>query len=198
MKTNTIYLLFLVSFLFFSCKSDKSKEKELLKSNAIFQITGNAKGFSPTAIVLQSKLGDTYSTILTAKKDKDLFILESNKELPISTYFLKIDTNETRIPVLIDNTDIVVNIDTTAISKSVVTGTSELQKKYNQYQVASKQTKKLFYFQKEIIEENLDNYFGVIVLNEMLGASEWRLGQTKLLFEKLDKKNANHYFGQKH
>lgn len=188
MKTNVLYLFLLISFLFSSCKNDKSKEKEVLKTDAIFQITANTKGFSPTTIVLQSKIGDAYSTILTAKKDKDDFVIESNKELPISTYYLKIDTDKTKIPVLIDNTDIMVKIDPSDISKSVVTGNSELQKKYNQYKMDSKEAKNLFYFQKEIISKHSNNYFGVIVLNEMLGPSEWRLGQAKLLFEKLDKK----------
>ena len=188
MKTNVLYLFLLVSFFFYSCKNEKLKEKEVLKSDAIFQITGNAKGFSPTTIVLQSKIGDAYTTILTAKKDKDNFVMESSKELPIRTYYLKIDADNTQIPVLIDNTDIVVNIDPTDISKSIVSGNSELQKKYNQYKMDGKEAENLFYFQKEIINKHSNNYFGVIVLNEMLGPSEWRLRQAKLLFEKMDKK----------
>lgn len=174
-----IFFSLLVLISFFSCKTEKKQE-------SVFQISGAFSGYKNESISLQKKEADTYKTIYTAQNKGDSFIIKSRKTLEKDIYFLQIGEDTTKVPIFIDNTDLVVSLNKIDLSKSVVKGTSKLQKTYANYLAESQQAKNIFTFRKQFVEENKANILSAVVLKEMLGTTAWRLNQTQIIFKQLD------------
>lgn len=195
LKKTTLLLASLISLFMLSCKNDKVEKKETI--NTVFRINlkGDLNSVSANTITLQSIENELSKTLLTATKEGENYILNSDKKLAYDQYFIQIGNKEIQIPVLIDNTDITVNYNPANPNLSTVIGTSEDQKKYNTYLKGKTNTKDLFFFQKKLIEENLDSQLSAVVLKDILGPSKWRLGQVKSLFEQLSETNKSSDIG---
>lgn len=157
-----------------SCKSDENKIK--------FEISGNLESYGSQDVMLQN---DDIKTLFIAEKQNGNFYIKSKKNLPVDLYYLKIGENQKRIPILIDNTDVSVYLNNLNLNDSYTSGTSDYQKIYSSYKSATKTTTNLFAYQKIFIEKNKNTELGAIVLKEVLGKTEWRLEQSKILFEQL-------------
>lgn len=175
----SIFFLSFIFFISFSCKTEKKQEP-------IFQITGNLLNYSNEKIVLQSKEENTYRTLLKAKKKDGNFIISSPNKLAEGLYYLQIENDTVRIPILVDNTNTVVYFDPYSLSNSKVDSDSKLQTTFYNFLKGSKITTNIFAYRKRFIKENKSNFLSAIVLNEMLGKSKWRLEQTALLYKELD------------
>ena len=176
-KIHLIYILS-IGLLLFSCKSEKNKHIK-------FEISGNLESYEQQKIVLQSDEVNEPKNLFVATKKNGYFYIRSKKNLPINQYYLKIGDAEKRIPILIDNTDLKVYLDNLDLDNSYTKGASEYQKAYSNYKSTSKIAKNIFAYQKMFIENNNNTELGAIVLKDILGKTQWRLEQSKVLYDQL-------------
>jgi len=187
LKAKIILFFILSSIVFLSCNNHKDEKLKSQLKAPIFQITGSLSKSISKSISLQEKEENTYKVIATATLTDNFFSIDYFTKLPLKTYYLKVGDVQKRIPLLIDNTDIHIAVNNSIISKSVVSGVSVLQNKYNKYVAEAIEQENLFFYQKTTVVSNLNSSFGAIVLNDMLGETEWRLNQTKELYDRLNK-----------
>ncbi len=174
----TIQFIFFITLFFLACTPDQP--------DYVFQISGKFPADNPEEIVLQFDEANTSKTILVADKKKSSFFIKSLDSLPVGLYFLKVGNNNLRIPLLIDNTDIVVKMNKKNLADSFTRGKSKYQKLYYNYRSGVYNAAKLFIYQKGFVLENKNSILGAIALKDMLGGTQWRLKQTLILYEQLD------------
>ncbi len=173
---NTLLAIFLsIPLLFISCKKEK-------KTAYVFQITGDLTNLATQNINLQTK---DSTDLLRATQKQGKFYITSTKKFPLDVYYIQIDTFQNRIPVLIDNTNIVLHLNSGDLSQSYTQGKSDFQKIYTRYTQGKEKAKTRFAFQKKYVEENRTTMLGAIFLKEMLGKTTWRLEQTQSLYNTL-------------
>ena len=188
MKHKILIGLVLISFLNFSCKRDKKETKKESDIHSVFNIdiTSNV---ALKNVKLVNHSGELFPVVF--KKKDGTYTLSSLDSLPIGRYSIFFNDTKNAIPLLIDNTDLILNVTKQDFSNTTISGNSIFQKKYNAYLTESRATKNTFFYQKDFVIKNNTSELGAIVLEEMLGNTTWRLGETKKLFDQLDSKIKN-------
>lgn len=187
MRTTTKFLFLIIIFLQ-ACKPEPPTH--------VFQISGKLKNYQQEKIILQFDEADSIKTLLIADKKNGTFSINSIDSLQIGQYFLKIGNDSSRVPLFIDNTDIVVKLDKQNLSNSFTRGKSKYQQLYYNYRSGCYNAANLFNYQKSFVAENKNSILGAIALKEMLGETQWRLKQTLILYEELDSTIQNGNLGR--
>ncbi len=168
-----LIILTLIVFLF-SCKPKTKK--------TVFVISGNLKDYKGQ-IELVENFDPKSHALLKAREENGNFRIVSKDSLEEGLYYLRFNSTKVYLPLYIDNSDLLIEMDIEDIRNSSISGTSAQQQKWTYFLQGSKQSQNKFLYQKRFVLENSTNYLGLLALNDMLGETPWRLNQTKILFD---------------
>ncbi|MCF6350433.1 MAG: AhpC/TSA family protein [Flavobacteriaceae bacterium] len=169
---------------FISCK-EKAKE-QIPKKIEGYHIIGNLKKLNNKIVFLQKQnLDKTYNTI-DKKTIKNNTFQFNDKIIVIDPYlmYLGFENSDHKIPVIINNFETFVNIDSENLDKTVIIG-STIQTEYTNYLKQLTKAKNKFVFQLNYIKSNSNTLLSVLILEQMLGKTKWRLGQNRKAYENL-------------
>lgn len=170
----SFFLLTSIFLLLLACKPEEEKP--------VFDISGNLKDYKGE-IELVENFEAKSQVLIKATEENGNFHLISKDSLEEGLYYLRFSTTQAYLPVFIDNSDLLIEINPEDIRNSGISGTSEQQRKWTNFLQGSKQSENKFLYQKRFVLENSTNYLGLLALNDMLGETPWRMHQTKILFD---------------
>ena len=154
-------IIFCICTLFiFSCKKEISQKKETyLTQGKSFTLTGNLENFYPQKVYLNKIIENSIFAIDSATVLNNKFNFNGFVEYP-ERFALSFEEYSATVILIIENSSIEIKIDANNIDTPVIKG-SELNSKWNEYQLKSKKIfKKIDYlfpqFQKYRLENNAE------------------------------------------
>ncbi|WP_298264176.1 DUF4369 domain-containing protein [uncultured Lutibacter sp.] len=153
-------LIYLASFLFFSCNSNNSKSKENITSkNNGFVLQGEIQNFDADTIYLNKIIENSIYKIDSSAVFKNNFTFKGVVNVP-ERFALTFNKNAAVVVLVIENSTFKIVINANEIQDPIITG-SELNLKLNEYKQASKNIfKKISYlfphFQKARLENDAE------------------------------------------
>ena len=178
-------LLVLISVFAFltSCKKETTKKQMPVKTEG-YHIIGSIKKFNDKTVFLTiQNLDKSYKTIEKTTISNNTFNFNGTSASPKLMY-LGFENSEHKIPVITNNFETFVTINSKDLDKTSVLG-SPLQTNYTSYLNGLVTAKNKFVYQLDYIKTNSNSLLSAIVLKQMLGKTKWRLGQNRKAYENL-------------
>ncbi len=193
MKKFLIFLTIIVCL--FSCKKETSVINNTPKKTDGYQIIGNISNFNNKEVYLQNKnLDKSYTVISKAIISNNKFSFSDAINNPKLVY-IGFESSGYKVPVIINNFQTIINIDSKDLDNTTVLG-SKLQTNHTNYLTNLAKAKNKFVFKLNYIKSNANSIISVVILEQMLGKTKWRLGQNRKAFEYLSSEMKTSELGQ--
>lgn len=178
--------LFLFTFLFviFSCKKEETISVSIPKKIDGFLIKATIESFNNKMVYLQKQnIDQLYDTIDSVEVVDNQFSFKGSV-ISAKLYYIGFQNNSYKVPIIASNFETFVTVNSSDLEKTSVIG-STLQNDYINYLTNLAKAKNNFVFKSNYIKSNTNSILAVIILEQMLGKTKWRLDQNRKTFELL-------------
>lgn len=196
MKRKTILQKIILLFFIISIYACKKDNNQIITPKKIdgFHIYGTIPSFEGKTILLQKEDLEKKLKIIDRTIVKNNQFQFQGKNDQIELFYIGFEGIDYKIPILINNFETVISIDSTDLDKTIIKG-SLLQKEYTNYLNGLEKAKNKFVYKTNWIQKHNDSPLALIILSKMLGKNKWRLEQNKKAFNGLSDTNKNSKLG---